>query len=69
MIDWANEINCPIHVLLTKSDKLKRGAAANTLLKLRKELQNKATIQLFSALKRTGEEEARVVLDQMLAKD
>jgi GTP-binding protein len=69
MIDWANEINCPIHVLLTKSDKLTRGAAANTLLKLRKELQNKATIQLFSALKRTGDEEARVVLDKMLAND
>ncbi|NND53433.1 MAG: YihA family ribosome biogenesis GTP-binding protein [Gammaproteobacteria bacterium] len=67
MLDWAASLGCPAHVLLTKADKLKRGAAKNTLLKVRRELGDAATVQLFSALKRDGEDEARKVLDAMLA--
>ena len=66
MIDWAAQIGCPAHVLLTKADKLKRGAAMNTFLQVRKELGEAATVQLFSATKRTGVEEAREALDGML---
>lgn len=66
MIDWTAQIGCPAHVLLTKADKLKRGAAMNTFLQVRKELGAAATVQLFSATKRTGVEEARVALDGML---
>lgn len=66
MIDWAAQIDCPAHVLLTKADKLKRGAAMNTFLQVRKELGEAATVQLFSATKRTGVEEAREALDGML---
>ena len=67
MIDWTAQIGCPAHVLLTKADKLKRGAAMNTFLQVRKELGEAATVQLFSATKRTGVEEAREALDGMLA--
>jgi len=66
MIDWTAQIGCSAHVLLTKADKLKRGAAMNTFLQVRKELGEAATVQLFSATKRTGVEEARVALDGML---
>ncbi|MFA7388197.1 MAG: YihA family ribosome biogenesis GTP-binding protein, partial [Thiohalobacteraceae bacterium] len=55
----------PVHVLLTKADKLKRGAAQNTLLTVRRELaalHPQASAQLFSALDGTGLEEARALL-------
>jgi GTP-binding protein len=67
MIDWAQQIGCDIHILLTKSDKLKRGAAINVLNQVRKETGGRVSIQLFSATKRTGVEEARDALDRMLA--
>ncbi len=67
MLAFAGSVGLPIHVLLTKADKLKRGQAANALLAVRKELGDAATVQLFSALSRDGEDEARQVLDSMLA--
>jgi GTP-binding protein len=59
----------PVHILLTKADKLKRGAAMNSLLKVQKTLaeQKNVSVQLFSALKHTGVEQARAVLDSWLA--
>lgn len=67
MIRFAEAVGLPIHVLLTKADKLKRGQAANALLAVRKELGDRASVQLFSALKRDGENEARQVLERFLA--
>ncbi len=55
----------PIHVLLTKSDKLTRSAAAATLAAVRKELAPigpQVTVQLFSSLKKTGVEEVERVV-------
>jgi len=66
MIAFAEDVGLPIHILLTKSDKLKRGQAANALLKVRKEVGEHATVQQFSALNRHGEDEAREVLEQLL---
>lgn len=56
MIDWARQSQLPLHILLTKSDKLKRGAAQNALLAARKELMDMpgVSIQLFSSLNRAG---------------
>lgn len=56
----------PVHVLLTKADKLKRGQAANALLAARKALGDRASVQLFSATKKTGVEEARSTIDRWL---
>ncbi|MDX1345226.1 MAG: ribosome biogenesis GTP-binding protein YihA/YsxC [Sedimenticolaceae bacterium] len=60
MIAWCNHIGLPVHVLLTKADKLKRGPATASLHKVRKSLsatpQN--SVQLFSSLKKTGIDEA-----------
>lgn len=68
MIAWTLQSDLPMHILLTKSDKLKRGAAKNTLLSVQKELKNreKLSVQLFSSLKNTGVEEARSKLAQWL---
>ncbi|WP_455234608.1 ribosome biogenesis GTP-binding protein YihA/YsxC [Thiogranum longum] len=66
---WCADVGLPVHILLTKADKLKRGAAANTLLAVRKhlpELHSEASVQLFSALKKTGMDEARQVLSGWL---
>ena len=67
MIDFAEGVDLPIHILLTKADKLKRGQVATTVLQVKKELGDRATVQPFSALKRTGENEARDVLDKLLS--
>ena len=66
MLAFAESVSLPVHVLLTKADKLKRGQAKTALLKVRKELGETATVQLFSALDRTGAEEARNVLERFL---
>lgn len=67
MLAFADSVGLPVHVLLTKSDKLKRGQAANALLKVRRDLGDNATVQLFSALNRQGEGEARARLEEFLA--
>lgn len=67
MINWISKIGISIHILLTKSDKLKRGAAKNTLLNVTRELEpygDLVSVQLFSSSKATGVEEARAQLDE-----
>ena len=68
MLGFADSVDVPVHVLLTKADKLKRGRASSALLQVKKELSGKASVQLFSALKRQGVDEARQVLDEFLLK-
>lgn len=65
LVRWAATLSIPLHVLLTKSDKLARGAAKSTLLAVRRELATvpATTVQLFSALDGTGLDEARAHLD------
>ena len=66
MLAFAESVSVPVHVLLTKADKLKRGQASTALLEVRKALGQRASVQLFSALKRDGVEEARAALDGFL---
>ena len=57
MLGWAVTASMPVHILLTKADKLKRGPAQSTLLSVREELSTQSeliSIQLFSSLKRQG---------------
>ncbi len=69
MLQWCQHAHMPVHVLLTKADKLKRGAAQSVLLKVQKTLadQPHVSVQLFSALKHTGVDLARAKLDAWLA--
>lgn len=72
MLDWCHEVQLDVHVLLTKADKLKRGPASAALLQVRRALTNRglhATVQLFSAPKRLGLEEAEARLDRWLGRE
>ena len=66
MMQFAQEVELPIHILLTKADKLKKGQAATALLEVSKAVGDRATVQLFSATKRLGEEAARQKLEAFL---
>ncbi|HLQ12832.1 MAG TPA: ribosome biogenesis GTP-binding protein YihA/YsxC [Steroidobacteraceae bacterium] len=66
LIAWAQDAGRPVHVLLTKCDKLKRAELARTLMAVRQGLANSATLQAFSAVAGTGLEEARRQLDHWL---
>lgn len=67
MLEWAHSLDGPIHVLLTKADKLSRQEAAEALARGREELGPDVTVQLFSATRKLGLDEARQHLDAMLA--
>jgi GTP-binding protein len=72
MLDWFCPSGRPVHVLLTKSDKLSRNAANQTLLAVKKELNSlwgNCTIQLFSSLKKQGVEEAEKIIGSWLKDD
>ncbi|MDH5409084.1 MAG: ribosome biogenesis GTP-binding protein YihA/YsxC [Gammaproteobacteria bacterium] len=68
MLDWCQNSQMPVHILLTKSDKLKRGPAKSALLQVRRLLEQypNTTVQLFSSLKREGENEVRQLLNEWL---
>jgi GTP-binding protein len=72
MLSWAVAAHMPVHILLTKSDKLKNGPARNTLLQVKKGLEEHGelvSVQLFSALKHSGLKELIAVLDAWLTDD
>ncbi|WP_374350202.1 ribosome biogenesis GTP-binding protein YihA/YsxC [Chitinimonas sp.] len=64
MLDWFIPTGRPVHVLLTKSDKLTRQEQAKTLAAVRDKLQAwpQCSVQLFSSLKKTGIDEAEAVV-------
>ena len=69
MLDWALAATMPVHILLTKADKLKKGPATSTLLKVRARLEphrELVSVQLFSALKHSGHEQLLAVLNNWL---
>ena len=69
MIRWCDARKLPVHIALTKADKLKRGAAKNALLGTKKRLHEASvpvSIQLFSATQKTGVDQAHEVLDRWL---
>ncbi len=57
MLAWCEASHIPCHILLTKSDKLKRGPAQSTLLRIQREIPAIASVQIFSSSKKTGLEE------------
>lgn len=69
LISWCAQAHLPMHILLTKADKLGRGQAADTLQKVRRslvEMDAEASLQLFSATRRQGLEEVRARLAEWL---
>jgi len=71
LLNWAVGVELPVHLLLTKADKLKPGQAKATLLKMRRHLADAqvddlVSVQLYSALKKQGLEELRAQLGTWL---
>ena len=69
LIEVAANRALPVHLVLTKADKLKRGPAANQLQAVRQAtttLEGTLSVQLFSALKITGTNVAWNKLDEWL---
>ncbi len=71
LLDFCAARGLPVHVLLTKADKLKRGAASAALLEVRRALvgQPGVTVQAFSATRREGVAEARARIAAWLGLD
>ncbi len=72
MLDWAKRGHMPVHILLTKADKLSRSQSMNSLFAVKKELKqlglDKSTsIQCFSALKYAGLDDLKAKLQTWLA--
>jgi GTP-binding protein len=71
LIEWFRPTGRPIHILLSKADKLSRQEQTKTLRSLKAELatwggDNLYSVQLFSSLKKTGVDEAESVLASWL---
>ena len=66
MLNLSVSANLPMHILLTKADKLKQGAARQVLNALRKDLSRfpQVSVQLFSSLKKTGVDQLSMKLDE-----
>ena len=69
MLEWARNSDMPVHILLTKADKFKRGPGKSQLLTVRKKLADAgfdASVQLFSSLKKDGIKDLCVILNSWL---
>ncbi|MBI4006089.1 MAG: YihA family ribosome biogenesis GTP-binding protein [Gammaproteobacteria bacterium] len=67
ILDWCQAADMRVHILLNKADKLSRQAGIKVLQTIRKQCaQGQITVQLFSAIKLVGLEEARQILDNWL---
>jgi GTP-binding protein len=78
MLEWFAPTGKPIHCILTKADKLNRNEQANALREAKGVLESYVdedgegfpfTVQLFSALKRIGIEEAEAKIQSLLGLD
>lgn len=71
MLQWCDRADVPVHILLTKCDKLSRGQAASTLREVHQRLSDRAyehSVQLFSAQSKIGVDQARSVVTDWLAR-
>ena len=66
LVDWIETAPRAVHILLTKDDKLSRNEARQVLAAATRELDGRATVQLFSAHSGSGLEAARGRLRQLL---
>ena len=66
-LDFYLLMSTPLHILLTKSDKLKKQACRKSLDSVESIVGEVSSIQLFSSLKRSGADEARERLLELLS--
>ena len=66
-LDFYLPMSKPLHILLTKSDKLKKQACRKSLDSVESIVGEVSSIQLFSSLKKSGADEARDKLLELLS--
>lgn len=71
MLEWCKHCQLPVHIALTKADKLSRGGARGVLQKVSSTLQREMagepiSVQLFSSPNKMGVEEAHALLDRWM---
>ncbi len=73
MVGWCESTGMPLHVLLTKADKLKKGPMQSTVLQVRRLLRERlgdlVSVQAFSALKKSGVEQLQEQISEWLLSD
>ncbi|MBA2657402.1 MAG: YihA family ribosome biogenesis GTP-binding protein [Tatlockia sp.] len=70
MVSWCLDRELPVHILLTKADKLSRSEVKNTVIKVRKYyslLEDLISVQSFSSLKKEGLEGLIAKLNEWFA--
>jgi GTP-binding protein len=69
MLDWFTPTGKPVHILLSKADKLSNSEKALTLRRVKQELEalTRVSVQLFSSLSRLGAEDATELLEGWLS--
>ena len=67
MLEWCVNSQVSVNILLTKSDKLKKGAASSARLSVMKAVKDFpfVNVQLFSSLRKVGVPELCTYLDQV----
>ncbi len=68
MVNWCQHSQLPLHIILTKADKLSPGIGQRILLEVRQELSVltiPVSVQLFSSLKKKGIDELHEALDRL----
>lgn len=72
VINWTVKCKVPLHILLTKADKLSNQAAKKALREVEEALEKygkKVSVQVFSSIKRIGLEEVQEKLDQWFTEE
>jgi GTP-binding protein len=69
MLDWFTPTGKPVHILLSKADKLSNSEKVLTLRKVKQALDtlDKVSVQLFSSLSRLGADDATILLEDWLS--
>jgi len=65
-LDFFLPLNKRLHILLTKSDKLNKQHQLEQLTRVEDAYGSVATVQVFSGLKKTGDDIAREIITRML---
>ncbi|MBI1285795.1 MAG: YihA family ribosome biogenesis GTP-binding protein [Thiobacillus sp.] len=71
MLDWFTPTGKPVHILLSKADKLSNSEKTLTLRSVQQELAalDGVSVQLFSSLSRLGAEDAAALIEGWLRED
>ncbi|MGY6631285.1 MAG: ribosome biogenesis GTP-binding protein YihA/YsxC [Wenzhouxiangella sp.] len=69
LIQWAGSRGLPLHLVLTKADKLGRGKQKEAVMKVRRQVDERVGVQAFSAPNGQGLDELYRVMDQWFEPD